>query len=122
MDVFSKISEKVVSAGKSVGEKAKEVSDVAKLQYEIKGKEDFIDARYKEIGKKYYEEHPEEEFEDIVAALDSVKDLRKQIADIKGSATCPKCGASVPQGSEFCNQCGASMEDMFEEDEQEDNE
>lgn len=38
---FSKLGDSIVSATQEVGEKAKGMTDVAKLQYEMRSKEDF---------------------------------------------------------------------------------
>ena len=44
MDFFSKLGDSIVSATQEVGEKAKGMTDVAKLQYEMRSKEDFLNA------------------------------------------------------------------------------
>jgi len=40
MEFFDKLSETIVSAGKDVGQKAKDVSGIAKLKMDIRSKED----------------------------------------------------------------------------------
>ena len=42
MEFFDKLSETIVSAGKDVGQKAKDVSGIAKLKMDIRSKEDFV--------------------------------------------------------------------------------
>ena len=61
MEFFDKLSETIVSAGKDVGQKAKDVSEIAKLKMDIRSKEDFVEKQYAEIGKAYYEKHKDEE-------------------------------------------------------------
>lgn len=46
MDFFSKLGDSIVSATQEVGEKAKGMTDVAKLQYEMRSKEDFLNKQY----------------------------------------------------------------------------
>lgn len=43
MEFFDKLSETIVSAGKDVGQKAKDVSEIAKLKMDIRSKEDFVE-------------------------------------------------------------------------------
>ncbi len=50
-----------MSAGKDVGQKAKDVSEIAKLKMDIRSKEDFVEKQYAELGKAYYEKHKDEE-------------------------------------------------------------
>ena len=45
MEFFDKLSESLVSAGKDVSQKAKDVSEIAKLKLDIKSKEDYVQDR-----------------------------------------------------------------------------
>ena len=60
MDFFDRMGEKLVTAGRDVTQKAKDLSGTAKLNLDIKAKEDFIEKQYAQIGKLYYEDHKEE--------------------------------------------------------------
>ena len=53
MDFFSKLGDSIVNATQEVGEKAKGMTDIAKLQYEMRTKEDFMNKQYQEIGKMF---------------------------------------------------------------------
>ena len=57
MEFFDKLSESLVSAGKDVSQKAKDVSEIAKLKLDIKSKEDYVQKQYEELGRSYYEKH-----------------------------------------------------------------
>ena len=46
MEFFEKLSESLVSAGKDVSQKAKDVSEIAKLKLDIKSKEDYVQKQY----------------------------------------------------------------------------
>ena len=61
MEFFDKLSESLVSAGKDVSQKAKDVSEIAKLKLDIKSKEDYVQKQYEELGRSYYEKHKDEE-------------------------------------------------------------
>ena len=124
MDFFSKLGDSIVNATQEVGEKAKGMTDIAKLQYEMRTKEDFMNKQYQEIGKMFYDANkenvPEEYnslFEEIEAAQKRVAEIKEQIAYTKGGKACP-CGAVVSGSAAFCSTCGAKMdEDIFEEEE-----
>ena len=131
MELFDKLSETIVSAGKDVGQKAKDVSEIAKLKMDIKSKEDFVEKQYAELGKAYYEKHKDDETEEtgengektpeqehfflISEALGEIERMRAEVLKIQGAAECPKCGAKMPQGAAFCSNCGTKMDGMFED-------
>lgn len=53
MSFFDEMKESLVSAGKDVSQKAKEVSGVAKLKLDVKSKEDYVEKQYAELGRTY---------------------------------------------------------------------
>ena len=128
MEFFDKLSETIVSAGKDVGQKAKDVSEIAKLKMDIRSKEDFVEKQYAELGKAYYEKHKNEESAEgeektpeqehfllITEALGEIERMRAEVFKLQGAVECPKCGAKMPQGAAFCSSCGTRMDDIFEE-------
>lgn len=111
-DFFDKLGDTIVSGGKAVGDKAKELSDTAKLQIELKRNEDIVMEEYEKLGKKYYEAHKDEdpaEFATLEAALRQVAHVKQQIADVKGTRTCPDCGTENDEDAEFCKKCGKKL-------------
>ena len=124
MDFFNKLGDSIVSVTQEAVEKGKGMTDIAKLQYEMKTKEDFCKKQYEEVGRKFYEENkdviPEsyvDLFEEIEAANHKIAEIKEQIANIKGGSSCPKCGAIVAASASFCSECGTKLGDMFEEEE-----
>ena len=116
MDFFSKLGDSIVSATQEVGEKAKGMTDVAKLQYEMRSKEDFLNKQYQE-NKDAAPEAYTSLFEEVVAAQKRIEEIKEQIAYTKGGKACPKCGAVVSGSAAFCSKCGAKMdEDIFLDD------
>ena len=101
MEIFEKIGDTIVSAGKDVTEKAKELSSVAKLKMDIRAKEDFVEKQYALIGKKYYEAHKDDDILDyeecnvIEEALSAISDMKTQLMNLKGAKKCPNCGAEI---------------------------
>lgn len=117
MDFFNKIGETVASVGKDVSQKAKDLSGVAKLSIDIKSKEDYVQRMYAEIGRQYYEDHKDEAeglYEEIALvkeALEAIADMKKDLQNLKGEKTCPRCGEKVGEDDAYCKSCGAKMED-----------
>ena len=121
--IFDKLSESLVSAGKDVSQKAKDVSEIAKLKLDIKSKEDYVQKQYEELGRSYYEKHKDEEeceeaeqFFLIREAVEEIERMKAEVLRIQGSAECPKCGAKMPEGAVYCSNCGTKMDDMYEEE------
>lgn len=91
MDFFEKVGETVVTAGKDVADKAKNLAEIASLRSQINTCEEVIKKNYIEIGRLYYEQYKEAEYNDFVEqcsaianAKDGVEALEKKIRDIKG--------------------------------------
>lgn len=122
MDFFDKLGESLVSAGKDVSQKAKDVSEIAKLKLDIKSKEDYVEKKYAELGMAYFNNHKEDEacedkeqFFLIQEALDEIERMKSEVLRIQGASACPKCGAKMPEGATFCSSCGTKMDDMYED-------
>lgn len=118
MDLFEKLGETIVTAGKDVSQKAKDISGVAKLKMDIKSKEDFVEKQYALIGKKYYEAHKDDDVLDygevsvIEEALQTIEVMKAQLLELKGAKKCPKCGAEVSEEAHFCESCGIKLDDF----------
>ena len=123
MDFFDKLGESLAMAGKDVTQKAKDVSEIAKLKLDIKSKEDYVQKQYMALGLAYYEKHKDEEgieeaeqFFLIKEAMEEIERMKAEVLRIQGSAECPKCGAKMPEGATFCSSGGTKMDDMYEEE------
>lgn len=113
-DIFETIEDAFIMAGKEIENTAKDVTAKAKLKYEIKQREGYLDELYKEIGKEYYQKNKDsdsenESFEEITRLLEEVSDLKDQYMKIKGMVECPQCGAQINKGSSFCSKCGKPL-------------
>ena len=122
MTFFTKLGETISATGKDVSQKAKELTEIAKLNMDVKTKEDFVVKQYMEIGKQYFELHKDDEepfFEEIGLikdALSEIDQLKAEIAELKGKKKCSQCGAVVEQDSIYCSKCGVKCESIFEEE------
>lgn len=122
MEFFNKLGDTVVNATQEVSSKAKDMTGLAKLQYEKKVKENELEKKYQEIGEKFFKQNQEafpeeytELFDEVELILSKINELTDEIADIKGGKACPKCGAVVSTKAAFCSECGAKIEDIFED-------
>ena len=121
MSFFDDVKESLVSAGKDVSQKAKEVSGVARLKLDVKTKEDFVTKQYAELGRMYYEQHKEDEeaaneeqLKVIREALEEIERMKAEILNLQGASECPNCGAKMPLGAAFCSSCGTKLENETE--------
>lgn len=113
-ELFNTIEDVFIMAGKEIESTAKDVTAKAKLKYEIKQREGYLDELYKEIGKEYYQKYKEEmtdkeAFTEITSLLEEVADLKEQYMKIKGTIECPQCGAHIDKASSYCKVCGKQL-------------
>lgn len=91
MDFFDKVSGTIAAKGKDVADKAKDLAEIASLRGQINTCEEAIKKNYMEIGKLYYEQFKEAEYNDFVDqctaitnAKSSMEVLEEKIREIKG--------------------------------------
>ena len=123
MAFFDKLGETIVNVGKDATQKAKDLSGVAKLNLDIKAKEDYVQRQYTELGRIYYEEHKTESEVDgaehlelIKEALEEIERMKLEIMELRVTKTCPKCGAELADGAEFCSACGEKVSVVVDTD------
>jgi len=118
MGLLDDLSESITNTTRDLGKMAQNAGDMTKLQYDKKVKENELLKLYEKLGRKYYEEHKDEDSEDIkeiTAVTLRIKEISDNIMALKGGVACPKCNALVKAGSKFCSACGEKIEDIFEE-------
>ncbi len=116
-DILKKIGDTLTDAGKTVGEKTKQVGSVAKMNAKIISCEHSISENYAILGKYYYDtykDNPAEEIADTVnavtASIETIAELKSELLAIKGLVKCQKCGSECPFEDTFCGKCGAELE------------
>lgn len=116
MSFWDNFSQKASETTVKAMQKAKEMSDIAKLNSMISEEETKINNTYYQIGKLYVAIHShdyEEEFVGMIATIgeadEKIKSYKQQVQDIKGVVCCAQCGAEVQAGVAFCSSCGAPM-------------
>ena len=122
MNIFEKLEEALTEAGRDVSQKAKDVTEIAKLKLDIKSKEDYVQKQYVALGLNYYNNHKDDEnseeaemFYLIGEALEEIARMKEEVLRIQGATECPSCGTKVQLGAAFCSRCGNKMHNIYEE-------
>lgn len=116
MAFFEDLGKKLTKVGEATVQKTKEVADLTKVNAKILDVQNKLDKAYVVVGKKYVELHPvndEEGMQEVVDAVyaleDQLKDLRKQVQNLKGVIKCEVCGCECDAEAGFCSKCGAEL-------------
>lgn len=117
MEFFEKIGDKISTNGRKVTKKAKELTDVARLNSKINEQEQELKNVYIEIGKAYYEatkQEPSPEFlplfQSVISIQGAIAGAKEEIAQIKGIRNCINCNAEMANSAVFCPSCGTKNE------------
>lgn len=116
MDFFNKLGDVISNNGKKVAQKAKDVSELAKLNGQLVTEDNRKNAAYLAIGKRFFEESVGEvstayisDFSVINESLANIEEIKNQIKQIKKIYYCPHCGASMSINASFCSSCGSKV-------------
>lgn len=116
MAFFEDLGKKLTKVGEVAAEKTKGVAEYTKVNAKILDIQNKLDKAYVEIGKKYLELHPANEEEDMKYVVDAayalenqLKELRKQLQELKGTTKCPTCGSECDSEDVFCRKCGSEL-------------
>lgn len=119
MGAWDDLKDSLFAAGRDVSQKAKEVSEIAKIKMDIRAKEDFVEKQFAALGRAYYEANKDnaddkdsETFTVIKGAIDEIERMNQQMLDLQGVVRCPNCGKKSPIGTCFCSDCGAKLEEV----------
>lgn len=130
MELFDKLGDTIVSVSKDATQKAKDISELARIRMEIRAKQDYLNKLFLEIGKIYYDAHQddeEKEFKEqmllVKNAQEVLEELNQQLGPIKGMVKCSSCGQDMPMDADYCSKCGTklvkpSKEETVEDDAQ----
>lgn len=117
MAFIDNMKEKLSQAGQTTMQKAKDLTDLAKLNSSISESEKKIRDLYEKIGYEIYNAYRDNPPEAIAALIgeinglsDSIESARKQIHAINGTTACKQCGATVNKSMAFCGSCGCKVE------------
>lgn len=103
-------------ASQSTVQKAKDLSELNKLNRAISEAEVQIGELYSQLGYDIYCAYKEKPLPEAEEAIEKISDLHKsievcklQIMALNSANTCPKCGAKIKQGMAFCSGCGYKL-------------
>ncbi len=113
MAFIDEMREKLSQAGSSTVQKAKELSELVKLNNEVSELENQICDLYGKIGYEVYCaycEHPLPEVEELIGQVSKLQEkaaeCRERIKELNAASICPKCNAKITKGMAFCSKCG----------------
>ncbi len=115
MNNRNSFTDKLNEVGKFISKKAKDGTDLTKLNMELKSKQNFIEKQYISIGRKVYEaerNNDESAFEEVFLirqSFEEIEQIRSEIRDIKGLIKCPSCGQEISPKVQFCPNCGQEI-------------
>jgi predicted RNA-binding Zn-ribbon protein involved in translation (DUF1610 family) len=112
MDIFDKLKD----MGKDAAKGAQDLAATTKLNIQISDEEKKIQGIYAQLGQKYYEQFGQRE-DDLLAHISRsitesqarIVGYREEIQKLKGTHTCPICGAEIAKETSFCSSCGSSI-------------
>ena len=116
MAFFDDMRDMVSQAGHSTVQKAKDLSDTAKLNGVISESKSKINELYKKIGYQVYcgyEQNPIPEIAELVEEVSTlhtrINDSELKIKAINAEKSCPQCGNRVNKSMAFCSGCGYKL-------------
>lgn len=116
MAFFDNMKGKLNQASQTTVQKAKEFSEIAKLNATIAATERQINELYSKLGYEVYCAYNEAPLPEVEGLLTQLKELhqniencRAQIKEISAVETCPNCGARISKEMIFCSGCGSKL-------------
>ena len=107
----SQVGGSAADAAYGMGKRAGELLSVAKLNIRIMDLKGAVSTALREVGEMIYATHTGTltESEVLLAKLQEIDRLEREIARLQGGAVCPFCGAAARSGDVFCRECGQKL-------------
>ncbi len=116
MAFINNMRDKLSQASQSAVQKAKDLSEIARLNGVISSTEKQIAELYGKIGYEVYRAYCDAPLPEVAEMIEKVTELhheieasKAQINAINAADTCPQCGAKVGKGMAFCSSCGFKL-------------
>ena len=116
MALFDTMKNKISAAGQTTVQKAKDLTEITKLNSAISGAEEQVRELYTTMGYEVYRayyENPLPEVAELIAEItelhQKIEEYKAQIDVINAVKTCPRCGAKVNKEMAFCGSCGFQL-------------
>ena len=116
MGLLEDLGKKISETGQGAVRGAKNLSETVRLNSLISDEKNKISSNYSQIGKYYYENHPEdipEPFKEGCSLIDEslrkIAEYEEEIRNIKKDIVCASCGAEIDDDATTCPKCGAPV-------------
>lgn len=103
-------------------QKAKDLSEITKLNMAVSESETKINEIYSEIGYKVYCAYRENPLEEVKEEIGQIRELEEameacklQIQAINAMNSCSRCGAKIKPEMMFCSSCGMKLQSEEQE-------
>lgn len=123
MTFLDGVKGKISKASYSTVQKAKDMSEMTRLNMAISESETKIAELYNEIGIRIYEtyrENPisevEEQIRQVMEFEEAIEVCRLQIKALNTGSICPRCSAKIKANMAFCSNCGLKLQMNMDED------
>ena len=116
MAFMNNMRDRLTQASHSTVQKAKDLSELVKLNGTVSSAEKQISELYGKIGFEVYCAYCKAPLPEVSELIQQVTDLHQtietckaQIKAINMADTCPQCGAKISKGMAFCSGCGHKL-------------
>lgn len=92
------------------------ITEKTRIKKEITRLNTEIDNIFASVGRKLFNEEPENEkfktvFGEVTAKEAEIAEFNKQLSVLEGAVPCPSCGAVVQKDDTVCSACGAKLKE-----------
>lgn len=116
MAFFDNMKGKISQTSSSTVQKAKDLSEITRLNRLISESENQISELYGRIGYEVYRAYHENPLPEVSELINQVTEThknivtyREQIQTINNANTCPQCHSKISKGMAFCSGCGYKL-------------
>lgn len=116
MAFMNNMRDRLTQTSQSTAQKARDFSELVKLNGTVSNAEKQISELYGKIGYEVYCAYCNVPLPEVAELIQQVTDLHQtieackaQIKAINTADTCPKCGAKISKGMAFCSGCGHKL-------------
>ncbi|MCD8144222.1 MAG: zinc ribbon domain-containing protein [Oscillospiraceae bacterium] len=113
MGIFDNFGRSAQESWRGVNQRAKDGSEISRLNHQISDNNNRINQLYAEMGKLYCQLHPEDAEPQLARYVSSIQEMETrnrewndQIQALRGLRKCPHCGAWISKTVTFCVNCG----------------
>jgi len=117
MPFIDKMKDSISEAGQEVSTRAKNASENARINNQIRSNEKKIGKLTEEVGSLCVDRHLDEtdtEYEDLFEQIRELKEtnqgLQQELAKVSDVKVCAQCGFSNKSTAKFCINCGAPLQ------------